>query len=151
MKYLFLATILLACKSEPKNSVVAPTDQDTTAGVPVKRDTTSIDQHDPFQTGKDTVRLNSVMDKIFKFPEVEAINKQINQTSKGKRGVSIMVHDEFEGDASYYNFMVGDNSRDDRYVTIFNFILEKKTGEIKAYDPVSDSIMTLKEWRKTRQ
>ena len=83
MKYLFLLTILLSCKSGPRKVVVAHNDQDTGTQVAVKRDTSSIDIHDPFETGKDTVRLNKVMDKIFKFPEVEAINKQIDKSSKG--------------------------------------------------------------------
>jgi hypothetical protein len=151
MKYLFFLTILLSCKSGPKKVFIASPDRDTTAQILVKRDTTSIDVHDPYETDKDTVRLNKVMDEIFKFPEVEAINKQIDNTSKGTHGVSIMIHDEFNGDTSYYHFMVGDNSRKDRYVNIFNFLLEKKTGQIKAYDPSLDSIMTLQDWRKTRK
>ena len=91
------------------------------------------------------------MDKIFKFPEVQAINKQIDKTSKGTHGVSIMVHDEFKGDTSYYHFMVGDNSNEDRYMNVYDFLLDKKTGQIKAYDPSLDSIMNLQDWRKTRK
>lgn len=151
MKYLFLLTVLLSCKSGPRKVIVAHPDKDTATPVTVKRDTASIDIHDPYETGKDTVRLNKVMDKIFKFPEVEAINKQIDKTSNGEHGVSIMVHDEFNGDTSYYHFMVGDNSHDDRYVNIFNFILDKKTNEIKAYDPALDTVLSLQEWRKTRK
>ena len=151
MKYLFLLTLILSCKSGPRKVVVARNDLDTTPQVPVKRDTTSIDIHDPYETGKDTVRLNAVMDKIFKFPEVEAVNKQIDKTSNGKHGVSIMVRDEFNGDTSYYHFMVGDNSHEDRYMNVYDFLLEKKTGQIKAYDPSLDSIINLQIWRKHRR
>jgi hypothetical protein len=151
MKYLFLLTILLGCKSGPRKVVVPHADNDTTGQISVKRDTTSIDIHDPYETGKDTARLNSIMDKIFKFPEVEAINKQINKTSKGTHGISIMVHDEFEGDTSYYNLMIGDNSHEGRYVNVLNFLLEKKIGQIKAYDRLLDSVMSLQDWRKTRK
>ena len=91
------------------------------------------------------------MDKIFKFPEVEAVNEQIDKASKGTHGVSIMVHDEFNGDTSYYHFMVGDNSHEDKYMNVYDFLLDKKTRQIKAYDPSLDSIMNLKDWRNTRK
>ncbi|WP_162945075.1 hypothetical protein [Flavisolibacter nicotianae] len=151
MKYIFLLSVLLSCKSGPRKVVVAHHDQDTATQLAVKRDTCSIDLHDPFETGKDTVRLNKVIGKIFKFPEVEAINKQIDKSSKGTHGVSIMVHDEFNGETSYYHFMVGDNSHEDRFANIFNFLLDKKTNEIKAYDPALDSVLSLQDWRKTRK
>lgn len=151
MKYFFLLTIILSCKSGPGNAIVDHNDHDTAAQMPFRPDTTSIDIHDPYKTGKDTFRLNKVMDEILKFPEVEAITKQINKMSKGTHGASIMVYDEFNGDTSYYDFMVGDNSREDRYVNIFHFLLEKKTGQIKAYDPSLDSIMSLQNWRKMRK
>jgi hypothetical protein len=151
MKYLFLLSILLSCKSGPRKVVVPHLDNDTTKQGTFKRDTTSIDNHDPFETGKDTVRLNKAINRIFKFPEVEAITKQINKNSKGAHSASIMVRDEFNGDTTYYQFMVGDNSHDDRYVNIFNFLMDKRTGQIKAYDPALDSIMSLQDWRKSRK
>jgi hypothetical protein len=91
------------------------------------------------------------MGKIFSFPEVEAINKHRIKRSKGSHGVSIQVHDEFERDTSFYNFMVGDNSHEDRYVNVFSFLLDKKSGQIKAYDAVLDSVMSLKDWRNARK
>lgn len=151
MKYLFLLSILLSCKNEPRKVIVAHRDLNKNTGVTVKSDTSTIDIHDPYETGRDTVRLNKAMDKIFKFPEVEAVTKQINKSSKGKNSASIMVRDEFNGDTSYYDFMVGDNSHDDRYINIFNFLLDKRTGQIKAYEPVLDSIMSLQDWRKSRE
>ncbi len=83
------------------------------------------------------------MEIIFKFPEVQAINKQIEKNSKSKNGVSFMVHDEFESDTFYYHFEVGDNTHDDRYVNTFDFLLEKKTGQIKIYDNMSGAILSL--------
>lgn len=150
MKYFFLIAVLLSCKSGPGKSVTSHVSEDPTSQISTKRDTLSIDVHDPFETGKDTIRLNAVMNKIFKFPEVEAINKQISEASKGRHGVAIIVSDKFNDDTAYYNFKVGDNSHEDRYSNIYNFLLEKKTGQIKVYDPVTDSIMSLKDWRKTR-
>jgi hypothetical protein len=151
MKYLFLLIVLIGCKSGQRKVIVAHNDSDTTTQATAKRATTSIDIHDPYVTGKDTVRLNKAMDKIFKFPEVEAITKQINKSSKGTHSASIMVRDEFNGDTTYYQFMVGDKSHDDRYVSIFNFLMDKKTGQFKAYNPALDSIMSLQDWRSSRK
>jgi hypothetical protein len=151
MKYLFILTIFLACKSGPRKVFVARTDTDSTAQAPIKRDTISIDIHDPYETGKDTIRLNKVIETISKFPEVEAIKKQIDKNSKSTHGVSFMVHDEFNSDTSYYLIEVGDNSHDDKYVNVYDFLLEKQTGQIKAYDHLSGAIMSLQEWRKSRK
>ena len=151
MKYLFLLIILLGCKSGHRKVIIAHDDKDTTEQANIRLATTFIDIHDPYKTGKDTVRLNKAIDKIFKFPEVKDINKQIDNKSKGAHSVSIMVRDEFNGDTSYYHFMVGDNLHEERYVNIFNFLLHKKTNEIKAYDPTLDTVLSLMDWRKTRR
>jgi hypothetical protein len=150
MKYLLLLPFLLSCKGGPGKVMVVHHDPDTTTQA-IKRDTTSIDIHDPYETGKDTTLLNKIMKTISKFPEVEALNKQINKNSNGTHGVSFMVRDEFDSDTSYYHFELGDNSHEDRYVNIYDFLLEKKTGQIKAYDHISGAIMSLQEWRKTRK
>jgi len=106
MKYFFLIVFLLSCKTGPAKVIAHNPENDTTSPASAK--------HDPYETGKATVRLNAVMERILKFPEVEAINKQISNSSKGVHGVSIIVRDEFEGDTAYYDFMVEDNSHEDR-------------------------------------
>jgi hypothetical protein len=151
MKYLFLITLLLSCKNGTRKLIQPHFAKDSTSKVSTKRDTSTVHVHDAYETGKDTVLLNATMDKIFKFPEVQELDKEINKSSKGTHGDSIIVRDEFEGDSAYYDFMVGDNSHEDRYVTIFNFVMEKRTGKIKAFDSTRDSIMTLKDLRKTRE
>ena len=151
MKYLILLTIFLSCKSRPRKVLVADNNHGTATQITINRDASVIDVHDPYETGKDTIRLNRIVDKIFKFPEVEAINNQIDKTSNGTHGVSIIVHDEFNGDTSYYHFMVGDNSHGHRYMNVYDFLLDKNTGQIKVYDSVLDSIMSLQIWRKARE
>jgi hypothetical protein len=151
MKYLLLLTILLSCKGKPGKVIVAHHNPDTTTKMAGKQDTSSIDIHDLYETDKDTTRLNKVMETISKFPEVEALNKQINKNSNGTHGVSFMVHDEFDSDTSYYHFELGDNSHEDRYVNIYDFLLEKQKGQIKAYDHISGAIMSLQDWRKKRK
>lgn len=82
IKYLFLLTILFSCKNGPRKVVVAHNGRDTAIQSNIKRDTASIDVHDPYETGKDTLRLNKAMDKIFRFPEVLAINRQLIRPAK---------------------------------------------------------------------
>src|ERR1700709_1189031 len=153
MKYLFLLTILFGCGNKQKKVLVAHTNKDTTvqASSNSKYDCTFVNRKNLFSTRMHTTLLNKVMGKIVMFPEVENINEQIYKSSKGKHGVTFFVHDEFVGDTLYYDFEVGDNSHEDRYVNIYNFLLEKKTGLIKVYDPTSDSILSLKNWRKKRK
>jgi hypothetical protein len=151
MKYLFLLTILLSCKGDPGKVIVAHNDSDTATQAIVKRELTSGDFDDPYETGKDTIRLNRAIDIIFRFPEVQALNKQIGKESKGAHGVSIRVDNNFNGDSTYYHFIVGDNSHEDRYVNVYDFLLDKKTNEISAYDPVPDTILNLQDWRKSRK
>ena len=150
LKYLFAIAFLLSCRSEQRKVIIPHIPGDTSVQIPVKRDSITIDIHDPFETGKDTVRLNAMINKLSKFPEVRAIQRQIEKSSKGKHGVSFMVQDEFNGDTSYYDIMVGDNSHEDMYHNIFNFLLEKKTNQIKVYDTILDSILSVRDWRKRR-
>lgn len=151
MKYLFFLVLFLSCENVQKKLTTKQTNTDIIAQVTIKHHSNFVDVHDPFATGKDTVQLKKAMDKITRFPEVAYINEQIIKSSKGKRGVAFFVHDEFNGDTLYYHFEVGDNSHEDRYVNIYNFLLEKKTGQIKAYDPLSDSILNLQDWRKKQK
>lgn len=90
------------------------------------------------------------MSRIYKFPEVLALDKRIKKTTKGMHGVSLTVRDKFEKDSSYYEFLVGDNSGPDRYVNIYTYLLEKNTRIIKVYNHNDGAIMKLEEWRKLR-
>ena len=116
-----------------------------------KLDSATIDIHDPYQTGRDTARLSGVIDRIFNFPEVKSITKQILKSSKGKHGATIITRDEFGSDTLFYWFRVGDNSHDDRYANIFDFVMNKKTGEVRVCNSATGSILSLKDWRKTRK
>jgi hypothetical protein len=133
MKYFIIIFLLSACGNSQQNVIQYPV---------------ATDSVDPYQTGRDTASLDLAERSIFNFPEVQVVNKRIQKKSGGKHGVAISARDNFNGDTAYYLFEVGDNSNDDRYQIIYNFLKIKKTGEIKFYDTVTDSILTLKEWRE---
>ena len=150
MKNLLIIFLFLACRNRQQKETPPLKGIDTNSKANINIDKPTIDLHDACKNEKDTTRLNKAIVQIFKFPEVQVVNKQLLKNSKGKHGVAFMTRDQFGGDTAFYWFEVGDNSRDDRYVNIFNFLLEKKTGQIKAFDTMNDSIMSLKDWRKTR-
>jgi hypothetical protein len=147
MKYFLYLAVLLSCRTDNRTAIPGHRSSYTNSQVQYNRETLETEMNDPL-SGKDTVLLNRIVDSIYKFPEVQAIDKQIAKNSKMIHGVSFMVQDGFNGDTSLYQFSVGDNSSSDRYTNIYNFILVKGTLEIKVYEPSNDSIMSLQAWRR---
>ena len=148
MKYVFIFVLLLGCKGDPQKTGA---DRDTTAYLTIKPGTDSLAEKETSPPHNDTIQMGPLMDTIFRLPEVQDIHKKISKSSRGAHGVSMQVSQEFNGNSSYYCLRVGDNSREDRYYNIFIFLIDKKTKEIKAYDTVLDSIMSLEDWRRTRE
>ena len=148
MKYLIFIVVLWSCTNSPKKVLIPSHRNDSF--VRLRKDSVTSDLQDPFMTAKDTTRLNHVMDLIYNFSEVQALDKLINDRSKATHGVSMSVKDNFGGDTSYYSISVGDNSKTERWEPVYNFLLVKKTNELRVYEPDSDSIMTIKLWRKIR-
>jgi hypothetical protein len=116
MKYLVFIVVILSCKSSPKKVFIPSYQRDSS--IVQKKDSVTMDFHDPFMTGKDTVRLNKVMDIVYNLPEVQAIDKRINDWSKATHGISMSVQDNFGGDTSYHNILVGNKSKAERRETI---------------------------------
>ena len=143
MKYFLPLIFLLSCYDQPAKLTPPMHDQQIET-----HDNSAADLHAPYNTGKDTARLNRVIEELSQFPEVQRLTQQIDKNGNGKHGVSFMVKDEFEGDSTLYHFEVGDNSHQDRCVNVYDFVMLKKTGEIKAYDHLSGKLMGLEEWRK---
>jgi hypothetical protein len=150
MKYISFIVIFLGCTNGPPKGTVSHVEKDTTYQTRLVRDSSSINMHDAYGNDRDTIRRNAAMNTIYNFPEVKELDKLIRKSSKGAHGVSFIVEDEFEGDTSYYHFSVGDNSHEEKYEKIFDFLLEKKTGQIKVYDSAKDSIMSVQAWRKLK-
>lgn len=154
-KQTITALFLLACVScgsQPETTEATPVTQDTltAAALPASTDSITHYAHDPYTTGTDTARLNAAMHKIYQLAEVQEIDSIIRQSTQGKHGVAFMMENGWNQDTTYYRFIVGNNAHEDRYETIFNFVLDKKTEEIKIYDPLVDSLLSIEDWRKTK-
>lgn len=145
-----LLLVFTGCTNQPAQSVVPPPGQNAPDSHSIHANSEDAISNEAVKADKDAARLNAAMDIIFKLPEVQAIDKLIQTSTQGKRGVSIMLQDEMNQDSNYYNLMVGNNAHEDRFENIFNFLVNKKTQEIKVYEPVTDSTMSLEDWRKMK-
>jgi hypothetical protein len=88
--------------------------------------------------------INKAIERIHNLPEVMRLEKKISTSTNGAHGVAYISNVHFNGDSSIYHIQVGDNSKNDRYVVIYNFLVDKKSGAIKAYDAVRDSILSIR-------
>jgi hypothetical protein len=148
MKYLLLL-LLISCQGQPHNEAQPTSNKDSTSLIKSSAD--SFPRNLSFQEDyeHDTMHIGLIVKKLNKFPEVQLLDKQIRKASKGIHGVSYQILNKYGKDTSYYVIEVGDNSHDDRYINVYTFLMEKKTSVIKIYEPVNDSFMSLKEWRRT--
>lgn len=99
------------------------------------------------EKGSDSTFLKKAIDSIFHLPEVVELGRRIEANSKGQHGVAVITSNEFNGDSSSYLISVGDNSSKERFVTVFMFLVSKKSGKIDIYDQLLDSVRSLAEWR----
>lgn len=94
------------------------------------------------QLESDSILMKAI-ERIHKLPIVMRLEKKISISTNGAHGVAYISNFHFNGDSSYYHIQVGDNSQSDRYVVIYNLLVHKESGAIKAYDSVRDSIISI--------
>ena len=127
-----------------KDSLTQPTDVSNNHG-------NSIDEPIDIENNVDSVRIQKALHKILNIEEVQSLDKLIRKNTSSKHGVAIMTFNNFQSDTSCFQFMVGDNSRADRYENIYTFSIKKSGDEIKIYDPALDSVMSLSNWRQLQK
>ena len=148
IKYLIFLSFLLSCNNDPEKPGTRKTKDNAIIQAAIGQDSASASVDDPYKSGQDTVLLNTIMDKIFGFPEVEETERQIRKRTRGAHGVAIFVQEGVGRYGSSYVFRVGDNSHEDRYESIYDFVFDKKTGQISVYDAATGSVIPLEDWRK---
>lgn len=101
-------------------------------------------------SGADSVFENEIMDKIYHLPEVQESQRLIDSLTNHKSGVSMIIFKTPTQDSPYYWIQVGYNGTL-RFEPYYNFyVYPQKGNEIKFLNTMTDSIMSLKDWRKTR-
>lgn len=85
---------------------------------------------------------------IMNLDEVKRKSLQVIQESKGKRHLATyMDNPPTASDTDYWVKVAEDNG--DNYVTYYTFAVDKKTRQIRYYDVLQDSLISLSQWRKT--
>ena len=115
-------------------------------------DTVKFSEIDPVPKGDTIMRQGIDADTIYKLilslPEVTKRARHINEQTKGKRHLEIMIAESPNTISDYYWVKAGEDS-ENAYVTHFNFfVFPKRNWEIKYFDNVRDTLLNLEDWRK---
>jgi hypothetical protein len=107
----------------------------------------------PSQPEKDKIERNSELeDKIcklvFEIPEVKESDKYIQKVTKGQRQLIIWISDTPEETDNHWYYVKASEDNGMSLVTHFNFCVNPKNLEIKYYDILNDTLISLDEWRK---
>jgi hypothetical protein len=114
-----------------------------------------IDQH--LNSIKDTLIKaekgdDAIYDLIFNLPEIKEREAYIEQQTHGERHLKLMIAERPQNKEHNYYLVQAGEDNEIRFVTHFNFyIYPAKNYEIKLYDPVKDTIISIGEWRKEKE
>lgn len=90
---------------------------------------------------------DKALDTIFKLKEVKEMSAYIKKESKGKHRLVLFVNGTPSKETPYYWIKAWeDNGLTE--VTVFDFFVYPKPVEIKFYDTIKDTAISLKEWRR---
>ncbi|HRG53150.1 MAG TPA: hypothetical protein PLL00_09965 [Bacteroidia bacterium] len=115
-------------------------------------DTVHFSEIEPVASGDTILRPGVDADTIYKLilslPEVAKRARYIHEQTKGERHLQVMIAESPNNVIDYYWVKAGEDS-ENAYVTHFNFyVFPKKNWEIKYFDTVKDTLITLEDWRK---
>lgn len=143
MMKIFLSMLLLcclvACNSSSDKSV---TTNDSLSVL--KKD--SVLQY--IHTVSDTTLENRIIDTLMRLPFVKRSDAYIDSFSHHKHGMSFMVDSLGKGDQEV--FVRAGYNGEERFETYYQFYVVPNTLEIKVYDVINDSKMTVKEYMKIK-
>lgn len=90
-----------------------------------------------------------ILNKVLALPEVNERADYINKETNGERHLEIWIAATPKETGSYYLIKAGEDNGMSM-VTHFDFYVYPKTMEIKYYDIITDSELSLAEWRKQK-
>ena len=146
MKSVFLILIFplgfICCKQTTKSDSVQISKTDSTVSL-IKPN---------FIHSDTTIKINETEDKlynlIYNLPEVKERSEYVEKETNGERHLSIMIVEtpEESDDKSYWLKVGEDNGTN--VVTHFTFSVNPDTFDVKYYDAVNDTLVSLSAWRK---
>jgi hypothetical protein len=90
---------------------------------------------------------SKVLDTVLSLKEVQDKIKYVENASKGTRHLGVVIFEEPSKESNYYWVKAKEDNRMN-YVSHFNFFVDPKTLAIKYYDPVNDTLLNIKAWRR---
>ena len=87
-----------------------------------------------------------ILNKIENLPEVKRANHFIDSFSNHKHGISFRITDSPDLAKNFYSVQAGYNG-EFRYENYFTFYVDPQDLTVKYYDVLSDSLISLAEWR----
>ena len=141
---LLVGLSLTSCQNQPKSAV----EEATAAKVQEsQKETPNVAIGD---TTEKLLSEDEVVDLVLALPITQRANKQINEATKGQKGVSVMVEPEetIEHGQKYYVVRIGYNGND-RYETYHLLYVNKQDrGDIRIEDPIEGTIISLAQWEE---
>ncbi|MDD3739673.1 MAG: hypothetical protein PHH30_00395 [Bacteroidales bacterium] len=90
-----------------------------------------------------------IIDKVYKLPEIKERAEYIEKETDGERYLQIWIAARPKDTGGYYIVKAGEDNGFSM-VTHFDFYVYPETMEIKYYDVITDSELSLAEWRKEK-
>jgi hypothetical protein len=98
------------------------------------------------KAGKDA---GNVYKLILSLPEVVRMARYIQEHTKGSRHMEVMISQSPRDSIQNYYWVKAGEDNGTIYVTHYNFFVYPDNHfEIKYFDPINDTLMSLEDWRK---
>ena len=142
--FLLVGLSLTSCQNQPKSAV-----EEATA-VEVQESQKETPNAAIGDTTEKLLNEDEVVDLVLALPITQRANKQINEATKGQKGVSVMVEPEetIEHGQKYYVVRIGYNGND-RYETYHLLYVNKQDrSDIRIEAPIEGTIIPLAQWEE---
>ena|SRR5690348_4727793 len=93
----------------------------------------------------DSIPDELIYKKVEELPDLKKIIARTDTVNK----VMLLISSRPDKKNQYYWVQIGINNKQ-RFIPLYNLLFNPKLNEIKYYDPINDTIVSLEEWRKKR-
>lgn len=116
-------------------------------------DTASVRPTDTIAPGDTVMKAGKDAGKVYKLvlslPEVAQMARYIQEHTKGSRHMEMMISQSPRDSIQNYYWVKAGEDNGTIYVTHYNFyVYPDNNFEIKYFDPINDTLMSLEDWRK---
>ncbi len=135
-----LIFLIVSCNnSENQSKSISDSDKTKTHET---TETQSINNEEETMTAEE-----KIIDKVYALPEIKERAEYIEEETNGERHLQIWIAARPEDTGDYYIVKAGEDNGFSM-VTHFDFYVYPETMEIKYYDVITDSELSLAEWRR---